>query len=208
MMGRSKQAINDSKLIKTIRSNNASSREKQSAFDELFSTHERQLRIYFMKKLRGKADNLEDSSDLVMMTFEKIYKKLDMFDSDKGVFSTWMYQIAKNTFIDYVRKDNFEVLSIERLSSKASDDNDGMDFQIESDVLDPEQATISQEGLDSVHLAIDSIDNDFIKELMRCRYIDDLSFEETAEKMQVPNNSTLRVNVHRGIELLKDVISQ
>lgn len=208
MMGRSKQAINDSKLIKTIRSNNASSREKQSAFDELFSTHERQLRIYFMKKLRGKADNLEDSSDLVMVTFEKIYKKLDTFNSDKGVFSTWMYQIAKNSFIDYVRKDNFEVLSIERLSSKASDDNDGMDFQIESDVLDPEQATISQEGLDSVHLAIDSIDNDFIKELMRCRYIDDLSFEETAEKMQVPNNSTLRVNVHRGIELLKDVISQ
>lgn len=206
-MGMSEQAINDSKLIGIIKGDNSTNREKQKAFNELFSTHERQLRFFFMKALAGNVNNIEDAADLSMMTFEKVHKNLDSFDETKGVFSTWMYKIAQNTFIDHTRKDKFEVLSIDRLSSKTSEDNDGMDFQIPSGGNTPEQEMIQGQDIDAIHNAIDSIDNDFIKDLMKCRYLDDLSFEETAERLNVQNNSTLRVNVHRGVNLVKEKLS-
>ena len=206
-MGKSEKAINDSRLVNIINDKNSSSREKQSAFDELFSNYEKQMTFFFVGSL-SKHANKEDASDLVMVTFEKAYDNLSSFDDNKGVFSTWIYKIAKNTLIDYVRKERFEVLSIDRLSSKTSEYNDGMDFQIESDSRNPEQDAIHKQDIDAVHLAIDSIENDFVKDLMRCRYIDDLSFEETAEKLNVENNSTLRVTVKRGIALLRDTISQ
>jgi len=206
-MGKSEQAINDSKLIEIIKNENSTGREKQSAFNELFSSHERQLKFFFMKALSGNVNNIEDAADLTMVTFEKVHKNLRRFNPDKGVFSTWLYKIAHNSFIDYVRKDNFEVLSIDRLSDKTSEDNGGMDFQLPSDGNTPEQEMISGQNARLVRIAIDSIDNDFIKYVMKCRYIDELSFEETAEKLNIDNNSTLRVSVHRGIEMMRKKLS-
>ena len=114
-----------------------------------------------------------------------------------------MYKIALNCLIDFKRKANFEVISIENMTSSAGEDGDILDFQIKSDAINPEQEMIREERIKLVQEAIDSLDNQFIKDLMTERFINDLSFEQIAEKIGIENNSTIRVNILRGKEILK-----
>jgi RNA polymerase sigma factor (sigma-70 family) len=195
---KSKQSIEDRGLIAVLKNDKSSSREKEKAFNQLYSNHQRQVLVYFLKKVKDS----ETAEDLKMMTFEKVHKHIKKY-SPEFAFSTWLYKIARNTLIDDSRKAQFEVLSIDALSGKTSEDNDGMKFQIKSDKRNPAQEMERDERITSVHDAIDSIDNELIKKLMKHRFVSDLSFDQIAEEMEIPNNSTLRVNISRGKGILK-----
>lgn len=196
---KSEQAIRDGKLVDILRNENSSSRELESAFNELYQRHNKQVNIFFLKRLR----DVDVAEDLLMITFQKVHENINSYDSNSGVFSTWLYKIASNTLIDYTRKAKFEVLSLDALSGKTSDDNDGMDFQIDSGYLNPEQVIVKSEVTKQVHAAIHSMKNQKVRDIMICRYIDELSFEETAEKLGLEDNSTLRVNIRRGKKILE-----
>ncbi|MBL8030287.1 MAG: sigma-70 family RNA polymerase sigma factor [Candidatus Doudnabacteria bacterium] len=66
------------------------------------------------------------AEDLTSEVFYKALDKINSFDSKKGQFSTWLYQIAKNSLTDHFRK-NREHLDIEAawdISSTESISND------------------------------------------------------------------------------------
>lgn len=194
----SQQAKEDRVLVAILQDENSSSRAKETAFNKLYSNHQRQVLVYFLKKVKGS----ETAEDLKMVTFEKVHANIKSYDA-KFAFSTWMYKIAYNTFVDNSRKAQFEVLSIDSLSGKTSEENDGMEFQIKSENLNPEETLERNQRIDLVRDAIDTLDNDIIRELMEKRFLDDLSFEQIAKDMGIENNSTLRVNILRGKEILK-----
>jgi len=197
---KSEQSMKDRVIVAILQDEKSSSREKEIAFNRLYSRHERQLHIFFLKKVKDS----ETAEDLKMVTFEKVHENIAAYD-ETYAFSTWMYKIAVNSLIDHSRKANFEQLSIEALASSAGDDESGtVEFQIESDVLDPEAEMERNERIETVKAAIDSLENDLLRELMENRFLSDLSFEQIAEKMGIENNSTLRVNVLRGKEILKE----
>ncbi|MCB0702328.1 MAG: RNA polymerase sigma factor [Candidatus Kapaibacterium sp.] len=50
--------------------------------------------------------NPEDARDVSQETFYKAYKALKKFDGSKSKFSTWLYKIAYNKCIDFIRKKN------------------------------------------------------------------------------------------------------
>jgi RNA polymerase sigma-70 factor, ECF subfamily len=50
-----------------------------------------------------KTHHKETAEDLTSDTFTKAFKKMGDFDENKGKFSTWLYQIARNTVIDFYR---------------------------------------------------------------------------------------------------------
>lgn len=195
---KSKRQEEEKALAAILQDDNSTAREKESAFNKLYSNNQRQLLVYFLKNVKES----ETAEDLQMVTFEKAHANINSYDNTYA-FSTWLYKIALNCLIDHSRKAKFEQLSIEALSGKSSEDNDGMQFQIKSDTLNPEEEMQRDERIAEVHDAIDSIDNKLIRELMEHRFISDLSFEQIAEEMGVENNSTLRVNILRGKEILK-----
>jgi len=199
---KSTQSIEDRKLIAVLKNNKSTSRQKEKAFNDLYSKHQRNVSGFFLKRLNFDEDL---SEDLKMVTFEKVHKNIKKYD-ETFAFSTWLYKIARNTLIDNSRKAKFEILSIERLSGKTSGDGDIMVFQINSDCLTPEEELVRSEETIMVQDAIESIDNELIKELMKLRFIKELSFDEIAKEMRIPNNSTLRVSISRGKEILKNAI--
>ena len=202
-MGISKQATEDGVLVAVLQDANSTQREKQKAFDELYSRHQKQVGIYFLKQLRDE----DTAEDLKMITFEKVHENIGKYNAKSAVFSTWMYKIALNTLIDHKRKDKFEVLSLDALTGKTSEDNDGMDFQIVSDAITPEQVMVRDQNIKAVRDAIASIENDKIRQLMTYRFIDELFFPEIAKlKGMDKENSTLRVNAMRGQKLLKVIL--
>ena len=202
MEAASKQAIEDGQLTAILQSEETTEREKQRAFEALYSRHQRQLEYYFMKQVYDK----KTAEDLKMITFEKVHAHIASYD-DKYAFSTWMYKIALNSLIDHKRKDNFQELSLDGLSEKTSEDNSGLEFQLDAGVKTPEQEMISRQNISSVRAGIEKIKNKKVRRLMKYRYIDELSFEEIAEKEGVDKGcSTLRVSVRRGKKELKKIL--
>ena len=200
----SEQAQKDSDIIAVLKSETASSRDKQKAFNDLYSRYQKQIGIYFSKQVKD-ADSAED---LKMITFEKVHEKIELYSPEFGVFSTWMYKIAKNVLIDHKRKDKFEVLSIDVLAVKVSENHDGMEFQIAGSGLSPEQEMVRDENIKLIRKAINSIKNDKIRRIITYRFIDELSFKEIAELEGVSEDcSTLRVHSKRGQKILAELLS-
>ena len=198
------QAQKDLDIVAVLKSEVASNRDKQKAFNELYARYQKQMGIYFAKQVKD-ADSAED---LKMVTFEKVHEKIASYDSNSSVFSTWMYTIAKNVLIDHKRKDKFEVLSIDVLAVKVSENHDGMEFQIAGNGLSPEQEMVRDENIKSIRKAIESISNEKIRRIMTYRFIDELSFKEIAQLEGVSEDcSTLRVHSKRGQAILVELLS-
>ena len=198
------QAQKDLDIVTVLKNELASNRDKQKAFNDLYARYQKQMGIYFAKQVKD-ADSAED---LKMVTFEKVHEKITSYDSNVSVFSTWMYTIARNVLIDHKRKDKFEVLSIDVLAVKVSENHDGMEFQIAGSGLSPEQEMVRDENIASIRKAIESISNDKIRRIMTYRFIDELSFKEIAQLEGVSENcSTLRVHSKRGQAILAELLS-
>ncbi len=69
------------------------------AFESLVRRHQRAL-VNHLFRLTGQS---EEAIDLAQEVFIKIYLSLDTFDA-KYRFTTWLYRIASNCAIDYLRK--------------------------------------------------------------------------------------------------------
>lgn len=194
-LGRRKKDIAN---VIILQDDNASKRDKEKAFNTLYSKYNEKIKFYFLKKLKDK-DAIED---LLIVTFEKVHKSIKTFNKDSGAFSTWLFAIARNTLIDYSRRANYEVLSLDALVSRTLADNNGLKFQIASTVKDPEENFVSEEVKKAVNKAINSIESDVIRNIMICRFIEELSFEEIAEELGLTFNSSLRVMAGRGKKMV------
>lgn len=192
----------DKALVEIVKDETAKGRLRAEAFKQLYENHQRQVFLYFLKNV----NDSETAEDLKMITFEKAHEKIESYDSAYA-FSTWLYKIALNCLIDSKRKATFEVLSIESLTSFTGDEGDTLEFQIKSTCLNPEELAVKEEKEDVVKDAIMSIDNDLIRELMIERIVNDLTFTQISEKLGIPDNSTIRVNVLRGREILKEKLA-
>ena len=71
------------------------------------STQEQIYRDYYDKVFAytvNRTRSREDAEDLTSEIFIKVYNKLESFDEKKAQLSTWIYQIAKHSVIDYYRR--------------------------------------------------------------------------------------------------------
>ena len=195
---KSEQAIADGKAVIIMQSATASSRDKEAAFNHLYSTHQSKIGFYFYLRV-----DKETAEDLKMTTFEKAYSGIKGY-SDEYAFSTWLHKIAKNTYIDHLRKEHKDLF----FSLNENDgDSDAVPFQVKCDSLSPEETFVKNERIHRVRDAIASLDNDLVRELMTERFVNDLSFDQIAEKLGIENNSTLRVNILRGKEIIKETLA-
>ena len=89
-------------------------------------------------------NNREDADDLTIEAFGKAFAKLSSY-APRYAFSTWLFRIAINNGIDYIRKKRLQMLSIDDpIAGESSSDYSG---NIRSANLDPEQAYIRKQRL-------------------------------------------------------------
>lgn len=79
------------------------------AFDELVRLHQSMLR-YSLRQLTGWDESLAD--DLAQETFLRAYLRLASFNC-RAQFSTWLYRIAYNEFINHCRKNKQSSTALE-----------------------------------------------------------------------------------------------
>lgn len=155
--------------------------------------------IYFM--MLKMTNNPDDAEDMTIEAFGKAFKKLGQYTPDYA-FSTWLFKIASNNCIDFLRKKKMDLLSI----NKVYDDEDGveMSHNIPSHGQNPEEKMIEKQKIKMMRDVVEKLKPHY-KQLIQLRYFDELSYEEIALEMDLPLG-TVKAQLFRAREFLYNFI--
>lgn len=150
--------------------------------------------IYSLVKKMIKNDS--DVEDLVQETFIKAYKALDKFKFNYS-FSAWIYRIASNNTIDFLRKRRFDTFSIDKPIGNAEDENY---FEIEDNSYSPDADLISEQKADIITAAINTLPENY-REIILLRHEEELDYKAIAEQLDLPLG-TVKAHLFRARKLL------
>ncbi len=166
----------------------------QKAYSELMTLYWASVEKTFSLKLQSK----EDVEDLSIATFSKAFDKLKSYN-DSFAFSTWINTIATNTLIDFYRKNSQKTISID---DKKDDESSTMD--IIDNGLDPERNLIQKQKNKHIASLVHQLKPHY-RELIILRYLDELSYAEIAEKLNMPLGS-VKAKLFRARNLLVQIL--
>jgi len=156
--------------------------------------------IYFM--LFEKVKDKELAKDLTIEALGKAFKKLHLYTPDYA-FSTWLFTVARNNCIDYLRKNKIQTISIEKIK----EDNNGnrINFDIKSDDPNPEKILIKKQRIAILRQIVDQLKPKY-RILVKLRYFKEMSYEEIAEDLNIPIG-TVKAQLYRSRENLFKIMS-
>ena len=145
--------------------------------------------------------NVDDAEDLTIEAFAKAFKNLRKFNPE-FTFSTWLFRIATNNCIDFIRKKKLDTMSIH--NPYKNEDGDSSDIDIKDVNLDPQEEAIKSQKVEIIQAIVTKLPSKY-QTLVRLRYFDELSYEEIAVQIDAPLG-TVKAQLHRARELLYDLI--
>ena len=167
----------------------------QKAYSELMSLYWNSIEKTLSLKLVSK----EDIEDLTIATFSKAFDKLDSYD-DSFAFSTWINTIANNALIDFFRKKNQKTISIDQ--QKEDEDSNNIDFVDNS--FNPENHLIRKQKNKHITGMVYRLKPHY-RELIILRYLDEMSYGEISEKLNMPLGS-VKAKLFRARDLLMQIL--
>jgi len=156
--------------------------------------------IYFMALKM--VNNREDAMDLTVETFAKAFEKLDKYQPDFA-FSTWLFRVATNNCIDFIRKKKLNTMS---LNGMVDDEGDERPLQIKADVLNPEETSIKKQQTQELKTIVEGLPVRY-RNLITLRYFDELSYEAIAQQLSLPLG-TVKAQLFRAKYLLGNIINR
>ena len=150
--------------------------------------------IYSLIKKMIKNEN--DVEDLTQEAFIKAFNALDKFKFNYS-FSAWIYRIASNATIDFLRKKRFDNFSIDRPIGDSEDENY---FEIEDESYIPDQDVLSEEKTKIIKEAIDRLPENY-REIIILRHEEELDYKSIAKKLDLPLG-TVKAHLFRARKLL------
>ncbi|MFW5850600.1 MAG: RNA polymerase sigma factor [Bacteroidota bacterium] len=170
----------------------------QQAYSSLMKKY-RDTIFYMMLKM---VKNQNDADDLTIEAFGKAFKNLSQYTSDYA-FSTWLFRIASNNCIDFLRKRKAITVSIDQTSE--SDEYDSS-VSIEATDLNPEEKLIKSQNKEEILEIVKQLKPRY-RELIELRYFKEYAYEEIAQHMDLPLG-TVKAQLFRARELLTNTISK
>lgn len=168
----------------------------QGAYAMLLSSYRDSL-FFMMNKM---VNNVDDAEDLTIEAFGKAFNLLENYKG-KYAFSTWLFKIATNHCIDFIRKQKKHKL----LSIDEGDDEDILPSQyILSDTPDPEEKMIWQQKGKQIKDFISRLHPDY-QDIIKLKYFHGLSYMEISETLDIPMG-TVKTRLYRSKELLLSTI--
>lgn len=186
------KAIRDFKLVQL-----AINKGDQKAYAELMNNYRDSL--YFM--LLKMTNNPHDAEDLTIEAFGKAFKKLHQYTPDYA-FSTWLFKIASNNCIDFIRKKKKYTFSMDK--NYDDDENNDLASSIPSETLDPEEHVIKNQKIKLMREVVEKLKPHY-RELIELRYFKEYSYDEIAEEMELPLG-TVKAQLFRAREFLFQIL--
>jgi RNA polymerase sigma factor (sigma-70 family) len=186
--GLSEKARSDLILVEMAREGN------EKAFSGLMNRYRDS--IYFM--LLKMVNNSSDAEDLTIEAFGKAFHNLESF-TPEFAFSTWLFKIATNNCIDFIRKKQTSPAAIDQLD----DDLDNLTVNIQSDLPDPEEALINDQKIKVLRDIVNQLKPRY-RQLIELRYFKEYSYEEIASELNLPIG-TVKAQLYRAKNLLYNI---
>ncbi|MBK6398520.1 MAG: RNA polymerase sigma factor [Bacteroidota bacterium] len=169
----------------------------QKAYAELMQRYKDS--IYFM--LLKMVNNRDDADDLTIEAFGKAFKNLHQYTPDFA-FSTWLFKIATNNCIDFIRRKRKFTFSIDK--NMENDSGQEMQFEIKSPMLDPEEKMIKKQKAILMRDVVEKLKPRY-KRLVELRYFQERSYEEIADELKLPLG-TVKAQLFRAREFLYQIL--
>ncbi len=165
---------------------------EQSAFEGIVAKYRKALYHHINRMVRDKSE----LDDLVQESFIKAFGALDTY-STQYAFSTWLYKIATNHTIDYLRRKKLPTFSIDKpVSTKEGE----MQYEVPDTTYRPDRHIVEDQRKQLIQEAIDSLPEKYHKVIVM-RHQQEMSYEEIAEELDLPLG-TVKAHIFRARELL------
>lgn len=181
------KSLTDGELIETAIGGS------ENSFEELVRRYQRPITNYVYRML----SDYDASLDVTQEVFIKVYNSLARYSSDYK-FSTWLYRIAHNAAIDYMRRHSVNEQSIEAENADGS-----YQLQIESPRPTPEQERERSEWRTEIESVVKCLPAVY-RELILLRHAQDLSYDEIAEITNLPLG-TVKNRLFRAREMMREI---
>ena len=155
--------------------------------------------IYFM--LLKMVNNKDDADDLTIEAFGKAFNKLHQYTPNYA-FSTWLFKIASNNCIDFIRKKKKLTYSLDK-GMEGSDGSEIM-LQVPSNTLDPEENYIKDQKEILMRNVVTKLKPRY-RTLVELRYFKEFSYEEIAQELDLPLG-TVKAQLFRAREFLYNIL--
>ena len=169
-----------------------------TAYNELMKLYRDPL--YFM--LYEKVGDQELAKDLTIESLGKAFKKLHLYVPNY-VFSTWLFTVARNHCIDYLRKNKLPTVSIDKMM--LDEDGKRTNFDLISDMLNPEQEMEKKQRIAILRQIVDQLKPKY-RALVKLRYFKEMTYDEIATTLDIPIG-TVKAQLHRSREQLFKIMS-
>jgi RNA polymerase sigma-70 factor (ECF subfamily) len=172
-------------------------RGDKNAFDALIAKHQARAYQYAYRLTRDS----EQACDVVAEAFVRVYKALCNFKGDSA-FSTWLYRILTNCFLDMRKKEKSRPwLSLD----PAVQAEDGeLERQIEDSSLSPHEEAEFSERERTVGKAVERLP-EYQKAMIMMYHVEMLSYEEIAETLDIPIG-TVKSRLNRARLSLRELL--
>jgi RNA polymerase sigma factor (sigma-70 family) len=171
----------------------------QSAYAELMDRYRESI-YYMMFKMVKHAD---DADDLTIEAFGKAFSRLEQY-SPNFAFSTWLFKIASNNCIDFIRKKRIKVTSMD--TGYTTNDGAVIFVDAKSNTLDPEETVIQGQKVKHMRMLVSKLKPRY-RVLVEKRYFEELSYEEISEELNLPLG-TVKAQLFRARDFLASMIDQ
>ncbi len=166
----------------------------QFAYAELMKNYRDTL--YFM--MLKMTNNPQDADDLTIEAFGKAFRNLRKY-TPEFAFSTWLFKIASNNCIDFMRKQKMgSTLSISQ--STGTEESESIVEFLPASAPDPEETYIKEQKAQTLHEVVAKLKPHY-RQLIEMRYFNELSYEEIAQEMNIPLG-TVKAQLFRAREFL------
>ena len=171
--------------------------DDQQAFSDLMDRYNDS--IYFM--LLKMVNNKDDAEDLTIEAFGKAFNSLKQYTPNYA-FSTWLFKIATNNCIDFLRKKKKKTMSID--NSIENKDGDEITIELKSDARTPEQETIRDQKIELMRSYVKKLKPRY-ETLVEMRYFKEMSYEEISNELNLPLG-TVKAQLFRAREFLYNLM--
>lgn len=140
--------------------------------------------------------NKDEVEDLTQEAFIKAFTSLSSFN-DEFAFSTWLYKIATNNCIDYLRRKKLHTFSIDKpVESKESD----FTYELPDSTYEPDQELIDRQRKKLLDDAINSLPPKY-RQVIHLRHVEEKEYQEIAAILRLPLG-TVKAHIFRAREML------
>lgn len=141
----------------------------------------------------------EDTEDLCIETFSKAFEKLDTYDPSYR-FKTWVLHIARNNYVDFIRRNAplFALFSRKVLGESSDGETDYAPDAVAYDT--PESELIHSQTMENVASAMEYLRPSY-RQVLQLRYGEDMTVAEISQRLGI-SLSNVKVMLMRGRRLL------